>query len=558
MRGGVWDGDPHRISRLHSSWRHNMDKTLPPEDHGHLLEGPRRMSESMLWRMQQNYYRHSGVEAWRSGAVPHYITSNPFVARTYCDVVLSYIRDLRESGELPQDQPLYIVELGAGSGRFSYHFLHSFLPRLRQSSLRDVKVKMVLTDCVPENLEFWRGHPKLQPFFEAEVLDVALYDAERDTTLNLQCSGVSLTEGSSARPMVVFANYFFDSLPQDCFWSSGGALYESLVNIYTDREEADLDDPTLLKRLHLHYTREPVERAVYYADAEYDQTLYNCTKRLNGSAFGFPCGAMRCMESLRRISGGRLFLLTSDKGWHREEDLLGANVEPPIAVHTGCFSVDLNYLALGLYASLKSGQMLGTAHRHNSINLVAFLFGNAADYPDTRLAFSHAAAFGPDEFFTIKRIFEEKDKIPSIEAMLALFRLSNYDVRVLLGTMGSSLAVFEQLASAPDHQKRDVAAACAIAWQGYFPIGEPVDVAYNIGTILAKMGLWAEALVYYRYSEQSDPDKAHVAYSIALCLYHLRDLTPARAANKRALELSPNLGPAHSLQTNLDSTVSWP
>src|ERR1043166_4363456 len=135
----------------------------PPDSY--LLESPRRMSDCLLWNIQRTYYEQQGLEAWRSGVVPHYGVSNPFVARTYADIVMGYLRDCREAGLVSPERPLYVVELGAGSGRFSYHFLHAFLPLLSESSLRDAKVKVVLTDCVRANLEFWLSHPKFQPFF---------------------------------------------------------------------------------------------------------------------------------------------------------------------------------------------------------------------------------------------------------------------------------------------------------------------------------------------------------------------------------------------------------
>src|SRR6185369_11831847 len=87
------------------------------------LEENQRLSESLLWRLQRNYFERQGIEAWRSGAVPHHITSSPFIADAYAKVVMGFLRDWK----LDRRAPIYIVELGSGSGRFAYAFLKKFL-----------------------------------------------------------------------------------------------------------------------------------------------------------------------------------------------------------------------------------------------------------------------------------------------------------------------------------------------------------------------------------------------------------------------------------------------
>jgi hypothetical protein len=59
-----------------------------------------------------------GPSGWRQGTVPHYITSNPFIASAYARMVLGFLRD-RQSGNPPlvPGQPVDILELGAVSGQ---------------------------------------------------------------------------------------------------------------------------------------------------------------------------------------------------------------------------------------------------------------------------------------------------------------------------------------------------------------------------------------------------------------------------------------------------------
>jgi hypothetical protein len=40
-------------------------------------EGYLPWPDSPLWALQRAYYASAGVEAWRMGEVPHYVTSHP-------------------------------------------------------------------------------------------------------------------------------------------------------------------------------------------------------------------------------------------------------------------------------------------------------------------------------------------------------------------------------------------------------------------------------------------------------------------------------------------------
>ena len=57
---------------------------------------PTRLSESILWQAQRNYFIEQGIEAWRKNIVPSYVTINPFIAHTYAEVVLAYLEDCKK------------------------------------------------------------------------------------------------------------------------------------------------------------------------------------------------------------------------------------------------------------------------------------------------------------------------------------------------------------------------------------------------------------------------------------------------------------------------------
>ena len=301
------------------------------DDRPVILEEGKPLSQSILWKLQRNFFERQGIEAWRQGTVPHYVTSNPFIANAYAKVVFGFIRDCNavtsDSANdsfplLDPGHPIYIIELGSGSGRFAYHFLKNFLDIYRRSVLKGIPFKYVMTDFSEKNVDFWREHQSLKPLVEESVLDFALFDGERDEVLNLTESGNVLAPGTVKNPMVLIANYFFDSIPQDAFFVQGGQLYEGLVTVTSYEQEADLNDPELLSRVEVTYGRNPVE-PYYYENPGWNDILEYYKTRLDDTAFLFPCAALQCIENFRRISTGRLLVISGDKGYSIEEDLLG-------------------------------------------------------------------------------------------------------------------------------------------------------------------------------------------------------------------------------------------
>src|SRR5262245_30012517 len=176
------------------------------------LEAPRRLSESVIWTLQREFYAAEGPEAWTRREIPTWITSNAFFARAFAAIVHGFLRDLAAEGEAPAGAPLNIVELAAGSGQFAFLVLRR-LAELRQAlpALRPLRLRYVLTDFTDSNLRAWQAHERFRPFLEDGSLDFATFDLERDTRLALLRSGETLSAEGGAGPLVVLANYAFDS-----------------------------------------------------------------------------------------------------------------------------------------------------------------------------------------------------------------------------------------------------------------------------------------------------------------------------------------------------------
>ena len=73
---------------------------------------------------------------------------------------------MKANSTMPLDvnEPLYIIELGAGSGKFSFFMLKA-LDELK--SICDFpmnKIVYIMTDFTENNFNFWSDHPSLKVF----------------------------------------------------------------------------------------------------------------------------------------------------------------------------------------------------------------------------------------------------------------------------------------------------------------------------------------------------------------------------------------------------------
>jgi tetratricopeptide (TPR) repeat protein len=497
-----------------------------------VLDKGKPLSQSILWKLQRNFFQGQGIEAWRQGTVPHYVTSNPFIANAYAKVVFGFIRDCTGvTGDFvdhsfpPLDPglPLYIIELGSGSGRFAYHFLTKFLGIYRHSILRDIPFTYVMTDFSERNVEFWQAHQSLQPFVEEGYLDFALFDTEGDEELKLAESGDVLAPGTVKNPMAVIANYFFDSIPQDVFFIQSGRLYEGLVTVSSYQQEPDLHDPEIISRFEISYDRNPV-KSDYYENPDWNEILEYYEKRLDDTAFLFPCAALQCIENFNQLSGGRLLFLSGDRGYSRKEDLLGRG-EPAITKH-GSFSMMVNYHAIGKYIQKQGGYPLHTAHRHAHLNIPAFLMGHhPGDYTETRQAYREAIeTCGPDDFYALKKAIERGYDSWTLEQLLAYIRLSGFDAKI---TLACYPALMNHLEHASDPEKQELHRVIQKVWDAYYPLAENLDVPSHLGVLLYELGNYAEALDLFSRSLELYGPYDTVVYNMRMCYQALKQIESA-------------------------------
>src|SRR6476646_3418238 len=168
-----------------------------------VLETDVPLSQSLIWRLQRDFYAQRGLKAWTEDLVPSYITNNPFIAEIYAQIVAGFLSDcMQHSGRalLSQENPLRILELGAGTGKFSYLFLRKLTALLQAKSVAPRTVRYSMSDCSESLLAEWRANRHLGEFVDSGILEFQLHRGDDEKPSDLPGGGSPVKAAAPPRP----------------------------------------------------------------------------------------------------------------------------------------------------------------------------------------------------------------------------------------------------------------------------------------------------------------------------------------------------------------------
>eukprot|EP00466_Bigelowiella_natans_P008183 jgi/Bigna1/134792/aug1.26_g9500 len=513
------------------------------------------------------FYDQQGVGAWSNGIVPNFVTTNCCIAKMYANVIFGFLCDVfspagMEAFHVDPSQPLYIMELGAGHGKFSFllmkHLLKmkEFLPETKMK----VPFKFIMTDFTENNISFWQNHPSLRPFVKMGLVDFAKFDAENDMEIYLIMAKKTLNKHTMKNPMVLVANYIFDTLRHEAFRIHEGKLQEALITVTSERAfEPDVNDPGLIKRFRPKWSYRGVSHKDYFTgkQADLNPILERMVRRsaLRNASILIPVGGINCLRNLIDLTGGRLFFLSGDKAYNYENEMKGLR-DPHIAIH-GSFSMMVNYDAVRYYFETRGGFSVHTPYQ-DGFKVAAFILGaDRSIVKRGRLNFTMSLkSFGPDNFSTLQRSIKDKIEKPSLKLVLSLLRLSGYDSDVFykfrqflidkLGHPYTSEKIQQDI-------RRDIVEIYSL----YYPLSKSKDVAFEIGRLFMSMKDYKAAQRYFIDSIR-DCGEHHVThYNLGLCYNYIGEFASALKSFDRSLEIKPEYREAREWrnresQTNLD------
>jgi hypothetical protein len=530
------------------------EKTAP-------LETDVPLSQSIIWRLQREFYNQRGLKIWTEDMLPQYITNNPFIAEIYARIVFGFFcdssgPDAKASEAISPHNPMRIVELGAGPGKFSYLFLRNLTTLLRAQGVEPESVRYYMTDASESLIEAWRANIYLAEFAGAGVLEFERLQAGEEADFRFLSKG---SPGQSERlhaPVVVIANYVFDSLPQDAFVIKDGQLFEALVTTTGPDGGAGAD---ALSRLQLSYKNVPVS-SDRYRDETWNEILELYRSRLPSATVPFPAHALKTLAALGKVSDGKQLVLAADKGYAHEDALLLSQGPPALEFHTArCFSQMVNFDAIDKYFERSGGVALRPDKHSTSLNICAFLQGQSLEgqsadgFPATTAAYQESqSALGPDDVFTLLAWLHPHMGEMSVPQILSALRMTRWDPIALMQFFP---VLGRQVANALA-ERNDVRQAILRTWANHYPVspGEHV-VAFQCGVILLELRFYEDAATMFRTSQKVLGPSAPTSYNLGLCSKAMGRDSEALAFMREACELDSKFEPARLTRLKLEEQV---
>jgi hypothetical protein len=466
---------------------------------------PGPLSQSPLWRWSRQFYEREAADAWAHGKVPWRITNSVRVAHAYAQLIAAWRGDLVAGGVKSKDVPVQILELGGGSGRLAFH-LTRWLEEAR------VPYQLTWTDAASSSIDAFRGRAFVRR--RPGVIEALRLDA------------VDEQLGPPLAPDVVIASYLFDSLPHDAWSVTKGRVRPVHVGVTLppgSGPECDRADVSWLE-----------------ADSEVPPFVRGYAPRVGEGRFLLPVGAFKCLERVTAWSHGRTLVLVADKG----EPNVPAG--PLKLQRHGGVSAMVNFDALKAWWGWRPWLSSGEAE----LGFYALAQG-LPSLPQTRAVWSAT--------FLVESPLQ---KLRALDLLLA----SQQPVSVLLQALAAwdydpdvLVRLAEPLRAQAPHLHTSECAALVEAidrsWERHYELNGPMDVAFEMATVLHRAGQLSHAARFYERSLGSHGRHATVCFNLALCRLDLGQRDEGANLLREVLAIAPgHTGAARVLATLAIST----
>lgn len=515
--------------------------------HTYTLGEECRVSKCELWPLIEQYYSQKGVSAWDS-AVPCFITSSAYIAESYAEMILAFLKDHYQHLDL--SEPVYILEMATGVGRFSYLLLWELQKKLACfSRFKALNIRYLMTDFTENNVNYWHQHEKLRPFMESGMLDFAVFRPEDDQEIQLLLSGQTLSPGKMKNPLIAIANYFFDSIRQDMFQVHNHQLQEGLVTLErTVNTQEQMDAFPEFDQIKTNYRYQDVSAENYYPEPEFNRLLTEYQREVKYGALIVPIGALRVLKNLQILSENNLVLLSSDKAFAEMAHMLLYR-QHNFAVH-GSFSYMVNYDAIGRMFKNQNGWYFFHNHWSSSLATVCCVSTRHTQERLERLQYFITQHLNVSNRIT-STINANPDEASGMERLLAVIRLNLADPRAFCN---AAPQLVEQLPNATIEQKHDLLMIMEMAWEKFYFYRGERNLTYWLAELYYQLGMQERCLqaldeALKGYTEYD----WEYYYMKARSHERLNQWEQALDLYRKSVRLNPDFTNAHQALKNLET-----
>jgi hypothetical protein len=504
---------------------------------GCILDERKRLSECQIWQMLYDVYATGGTALWEQ--IPYHITNNRILADTYAELILSFLIDSIEI--LDKNEPVYIIEMGAGTGCLSFYLIKELTRKSKLlSQIADIKIKYVMCEFSGTNISDWLNKEEFKPFLNNGSMEFAIFKPEEQSEITT-FSGTRIAADTVNNPVFAIGNYFFDSLKQDAFRIHNGRLEEVLHTFYFDESQNGGTERTFeVLQKSESYAEVPNN---YYANPLLNSLLKSYEQQFENASFFLPVGAFNCIDNLKALSGSKLVLLATDKG-HVNAAYFDGLYELPFFAHDGIFSYSVNFDAIARYFSLLGGFSLNSDAAgfavetqlcilHEKVDLDALPLTHHRFTEDVSRKNSVNYLYYAQHLLTLPNI---STKLELLRAYIGLVRASNCDP-VILHLCAELVA--NTVSEANAELRRNLSDMLKEVEENVFRVRMKTDAINSVGRIHYMLGNYDACIRAMEKSCAEFGEKPITLYYLAACFEMKQDYVRALTYYGRGFVLKP-------------------
>lgn len=493
--------------------------------------------DSVAWDLLKRFYCEAGPKAWDQRIVPQDSTSNCYIADTYAAITASFFRELAAEGN---SAPPLIIELGGGSGRFAWQFLNRLFNYHFDDDNPCIKFNYLLTDAAALNVESWTKAPRFGPLVESGVLEFAELSMAADPVIKTAHGTVRPTEFRD-RPVIIIANYLFDSIASNLLRVKNHKIEQVLVALASDEARFLREPITSFKSITERFKSRPIKGSAS-GNPGLDAIIAQYAEREGDFHVVVPEIGFAFLENfLDRETP--LMMLAGDLAFTDPKEF---ELSSPLIFDT----YFAHYTNFHIFAELFRAQG-GDAQfqRHGDPNFAcgAFTCGGTGRWSDINLASTRKVAeqslkeFAPYDAHELSELIADTTEEASIRQILAWLRLSKFDPKIAEASLP---LLMRQIQQGEDHiNAEQLYEVYMEAYRSYFPSGGETTIDCGIAHLLMAINLPAAALHLIRQSTEEFGTSARRLFIQALALHRLGHSEDARAKAEASLQLDPTFAP---------------
>lgn len=506
------------------------------------------LSKSILWQQMQKYYEQLGPDAWQEDIVPYQITTNKLLAHLYTTLINSAIYDHVNESKKTETETFYILELGAGHGKFSFYickFLEFF------NLYNKFKIVYIASDISPKNIAAWQNHPQLQKYINNQQLDFAKFNAETDQEIYLINSKKTIKPQSLNNPMFIIANYIFDSLANDAFKYENNQLFATIIDLSANNKSFSFES------FKYKYSYELINDD-YYDKSIFNQILLEYKNQLKNGSFLIPIGALQAIENIKNFSKQHTIFLVADKGNIDIVDFIQIE-DPNIAVH-GSISFMVNFHAIETFFALTGGSSMITPNSYTDLQIGCFITNNNINSnKHNLLKFIATQALydvNPQNLINLCYANDQINSWHNLDQILAVLAVSKWDPDLFYDLSDQLLAFTEKLIKKKQfnmEQEHAISCGLKLVWECFFKLEKNQDLPFVLANIYYAIEEFELALKFFEISIEEFGETVEAWHNIALCYYSLEKYSLAKKFAKKALQINEKYMASKKLLTELSS-----